>query len=56
MTSVSQVTGSGPNPEARDVHNRSSAPLQSAVWTLSGKSPSVRETQALFEMFFNTNL
>lgn len=39
MGSVSQVTSSDPNPAARDVHHRSSASLQSAVWTLSGKIP-----------------
>lgn len=37
---VSQVTGSDPDPAARDVHHRSSASLQSAVWSLSGTFPS----------------
>lgn len=40
MASVSQVTCSDPDPAARDVHHRSSAALQSAVWSLSGKFPS----------------
>lgn len=55
MTSVFQVTGSDPNPEARDVHNRSSASLQSAVWTISGKFQHLWETGSVRNVF-NTHL